>query len=143
MISIIKIVTNFRLASTAGGGTELNLAPAKEVLVDDRRNFHRWNCQLPCEFEAGKQVLKGCVVNLSFNGACIETSELSPPVDCVMLTTIEPDGRAVRMRGKVIYSRDGSFGLTFQEDRQQAIRLLMPFFQDRIQAEAAELADAS
>ncbi len=111
--------------------------------MNDRRNFHRWDCKLPCEFEAGSQKLKGSVVNLSSNGACIETSELSPPVDCPVKTILEPEGRAVRLNGRVIYAADGSFGITFLEDRQQMVRLLLPFFQDHIESEAHDLADAS
>ena len=111
--------------------------------MEDRRNFQRWDCELPCEFEAGVQTLRGCVVNLSFNGASIKTTEFSPPVDCPVKTVLEPEGRAVHLRGRVIYATDGSFGISFQEDRQQVVRLLMPFFQDHIQAESSDLADAS
>ena len=111
--------------------------------MDDRRNFHRWHCEIPCRLETGSHVLTGCVRNLSFNGASIATREPSLPVDCALLITLEPEGRSTQLRGKVIYSADTSFGITFNEDRQQAVRLLMPFFQDRIQEEAMGLADAS
>lgn len=105
--------------------------------MDERRQFYRWNCQVPCRFSIAGHDFEGCVVNLSFNGARVEANGASPAVDSRIAATLNPDSDAVTLAARVIYSTDDSYGLLFEESREELVRKLMPFF--RLQVDAHDL----
>ncbi len=100
--------------------------------MDERREFHRWDCSVPCRFSIGGHTFEGCIVNLSFNGARVQAEGAVPAVDARVVATLNPDSEGVQISARVIYATEESYGLLFEASREELVRKLMPYFRSQI-----------
>ena len=105
--------------------------------MDDRRQFRRWECSVPCRFSIAGHKFEGCVVNLSFNGARVQSDGPPPAVDARVKAVLSgPED--VEIPARVIYSADDFYGLLFEASREHLVRKLMPFFRAQIDTQSID-----
>jgi Tfp pilus assembly protein PilZ len=106
------------------------------VSQKERRAFRRWDCLMPCRCEGQDLKLEGFIVNLSYGGAGIVTSDELPTEGLELEVTIRPVKEKIQLRSKVVWiSAKGTergpanFGVEFAgslQERQDKIRTFFP-----------------
>lgn len=103
------------------------------ISVQERREFHRWQCGIPCRFVWKDGDFEAALENLSFNGAMVTGVKQSPtPSEEVLLRLESPKGE-VSVPATVVFARNGAFGIQFRGSRDDRIRALMPLFMDHLE----------
>ena len=94
--------------------------------MQERREFQRWRCLIPCICSSGSLFLTGEIVDLSYGGACVTNPTEIPQVGSELDVAV--DGKFA-LKARVVYlnrkqdnpkHRD-HFGLEFSESWPQKV----------------------
>jgi len=107
--------------------------------MQERRQFQRWNCLIPCICSGEGLFLTGQVVDLSYGGACIakptETPRVGTELDVAFDGTFALKARVVylNLEGDNPKHRD-HFGLAFSGTWTEKLEKLKPLFRRHVEA---------
>jgi len=100
------------------------LSAARNLILDGRLRYHRHTLQIPVTVTHGKNKrLKAELLNLSQGGVAIQADSAVAPSGAVQLEFALPgsDSR-LKVGGKVVWHRQGIFGIQFVELKQAVKR---------------------
>ena len=93
------------------------LSAARNLILDGRLRYHRHTLQIPITVKQGKNKrTKAKLLNVSQGGVAIHTSSALPIQAAVQLEFSLPGSAApLKIRGQVVWSRQGDTGVKFTE----------------------------
>lgn len=107
---------------------------ARPKTMKDKRRFFRWSGRMPCECQAENMKSTGYIIDLSFGGARIVSSDNVPPEGADVTVAPFPDQEEVLLLGQVVYSlkkgsdEGGEFGVEFYERVEVRSSKLVPLY---------------
>lgn len=104
--------------------------------MEEKRQFKRWESSVAGICRWGDTAAEGEVVNLSFNGCCLEFPEGYPAKDSEVEITLRKEDQSSRLQGRVAYvlPEPNRVGIQFVGLHEENVKLLMPFFQSFVEA---------
>lgn len=103
--------------------------------MNERRQYQRWKCDIPCRCKGRNGDFEGNLENLSFNGALVRVDSGLEGVHSTLSIEVESDGASVTLAAKVVYVEQGALGVEFTDEKEDRVRQLMPLFHDHLEAE--------
>ena len=92
----------------------------------------RWDCSIPCTLRSNGERSEGRIINLSFNGACLDGSPLNAAQGDTVAIKFSAQGEDVRIQGRIVYlSGEDSgerVGIEFDGSWKEKVAKVMPVF---------------
>ena len=104
--------------------------------MKERREFHRWDCVMPCRCEGNDLRLNGTIGDLSYGGAGIASWKKLPIEGAEFVLTIRPTRERIKLRSRAVWLAPEAeelghveFGVEFcetLEERREKLAGLLP-----------------